>query len=59
MSEEEAFGSNWIVTAISLRAGSLVSAGRLTTENAIRLCLPMVMGSIRSHAKAHPRSRDA
>lgn len=59
MSEEEAFGSNWIVTAISLRAGSLVSAGRLTTENAIRLCLPMVMGSIRSHAKAHPRGRDA
>ncbi|SEH13984.1 DNA-binding transcriptional regulator, AcrR family [Sphingopyxis sp. YR583] len=59
MSEEEAFGSNWIVTAISLRAGSLVSAGRLTTENAIRLCLPMVMGSIRSHAKSHPRSRDA
>lgn len=59
MSEEEAFGSNWIVTAISLRAGSLVSAGRLTTENAIRLCLPIVMGSIRSHAKAHPRGRDA
>lgn len=58
MSEEEAFGSNWIVTAISLRAGSLVSAGRLTTENAIRLCLPMVMGSIRSHAKAHPRRRE-
>lgn len=51
MSEEEAYGSNWLVTAISLRAGSLVSAGRLTSENAIRLCLPMVMGSIRSHAK--------
>lgn len=50
MSEEEAYGSNWLVTAISLRAGRLVSAGRLTPENAIRLCLPMVMGSIRSHA---------
>lgn len=52
MSEEEAYGSNWLVTAISLRAGSLVSAGRLSTENAIRLCLPMVMGSIRSHGQA-------
>jgi AcrR family transcriptional regulator len=52
MSEEEAYGSNWLVTAISLRAGSLVSAGRLTPENAIRLCLPMVMGSIRSHSAA-------
>ncbi len=52
MSEEEAYGSNWLVTAISLRAGSLVSAGHLSTENAIRLCLPMVMGSIRSHAEA-------
>lgn len=51
MSEEEAYGSNWLVTAISLRAGSLVSAGRLAPENAIRLCLPMVMGSIRSHSK--------
>lgn len=51
MSEEEAYGSNWLVTAISLRAGSLVSAGHLTAENAIRLCLPMVMGSIRSHGK--------
>ena len=52
MSAEEAYGSNWLVTAISLRAGSLVSAGHLSTENAIRLCLPMVLGSIRSHAQA-------
>lgn len=51
MSEEEAYGSNWLVTALSLRAGSLVSAGRLSSENAIRLCLPMVLGSIRSHAQ--------
>ena len=56
MSEEEAYGSNWLVTAISLRAGSLVSAGHLSTEKAIRLCLPMVMGSIRSHAQARARS---
>lgn len=55
MSEEEAYGSNWLVTAISLRAGSLVSAGRLTPENAIRLCLPMVMGSIRSHSAVQRR----
>lgn len=55
MSEEEAYGSNWLVTAISLRTGSLVSAGHLSSENAIRLCLPMVMGSIRSHAQAKTR----
>lgn len=55
MSEEEAYGSNWLVTAITLRTGSLVSAGRLSTENAIRLCLPMVMGSIRSHGKARAK----
>lgn len=56
MSEEEAYGSNWLVTAISLRAGSLVSAGHLSTENAIRLCLPMILGSIRSHAQARSRA---
>lgn len=55
MSEEEAYGSNWLVTAISLRAGSLVSSGLLPTENALRLCLPMVMGSIRSHGQAKNR----
>lgn len=58
MSAEEALGSNWLVTAISLRTGRLVSAGRLTPENAIRLCLPMVMGSIRSHATSQ-RNRAA
>lgn len=55
MSEEEAYGSNWLVTAMSLRAGGLVSAGRLSSEHAIRLCLPMIMGCIRSHAHAGTR----
>lgn len=59
MSEEEAYGSNWLVTAISLRAGSLVSSGRLTTEDAIRLCLPMVIGSIRSHRKVRAKRSTA
>lgn len=59
MSEEEAYGSNWLVTAISLRTGSLVSAGRLSTENAIRLCLPMVIGSIRSHRQARTKQSTA
>lgn len=51
MSKEEAVGSNWLVTAICLRTGGLVSNGRLSTEAGIRLCLPMVMGCVRSNAQ--------
>lgn len=51
MSKEEAFGSNWLVTAICLRTGGLISNGHLSTEAGIRLCLPMVMGCVRSNAQ--------
>ena len=51
MSKEEALGSNWLVTAICLRTGGLVANGHLSTEAGIRLCLPMVMGCVRSNAQ--------
>ncbi|QWC57512.1 TetR family transcriptional regulator [Erythrobacter sp. 3-20A1M] len=52
MSKEEAFASNWLITAIALRAGRLVSNGSLSTAAGVRLCLPMVMGCMRSNAQA-------
>lgn len=51
MSKEEALGSNWLVTAICLRTGGLVSNGHLSTEAGIRLCLPMVMACARSNTR--------
>ena len=50
MGREEAVTSSWLVTALCLRTGGLISNGSLSLENALRLCLPMVMGCARSNA---------
>lgn len=51
MTRAEAYGSTWLTAALSLRAGRLVADRKIAPEDAIRLCLPMVLGSIRSHGE--------
>jgi AcrR family transcriptional regulator len=50
MTREVAVASNWLITALCLRTGGLVSNGSLPLESAMRLCLPMVMGCVHSNA---------
>jgi AcrR family transcriptional regulator len=52
ISEAEARGSNAILTAICLRAGGLLSTGRISYPVAERLCLPIVLAGTRSNARA-------
>lgn len=51
MSKEEALGSNRLVTALCLRTGRLIANRDLSIEAGIRLCLPMVLGCVRSNAE--------
>ncbi|MCV0384148.1 MAG: TetR/AcrR family transcriptional regulator [Erythrobacter sp.] len=59
MAREEAVASNWLVTALCLRTGGLISNGSLPLESAMRICLPMVMGCVRSNAGLRKASRAA
>ena len=49
MTREVAVASNWLITALCLRTGGLVSSGSLPLDSAMRLCLPMVLGCVRSN----------
>ena len=59
MAREEAVASNWLVTALCLRTGGLISNGSLPLESAMRICLPMVMGCVRSNAGLRKAGRAA
>jgi AcrR family transcriptional regulator len=50
ITEAEARGSNAILTAVCLRAGGLLSNGRISYAVAERLCLPIVLAGARSNA---------
>lgn len=54
MGREEAIASNWLVTALCLRTGGLISSGTLPLDSAMRLCLPMVLGCVRSNGTSRP-----
>jgi AcrR family transcriptional regulator len=49
ISEADARGSNAVLTALCLRAGGLLSTGRISYAVAERLCLPIVMAGARSN----------
>jgi AcrR family transcriptional regulator len=50
ISEARAMGTNAIIAAICLRAGSLISSRKISLEMAERLCLPIVIAGARSNA---------
>ncbi|MGF7151407.1 AcrR family transcriptional regulator [Sphingomonas zeicaulis] len=50
ISEARAMGTNAVLAAICLRAGSLLSAGKTSYAVAERLCLPMVIAGAQSNA---------
>jgi AcrR family transcriptional regulator len=52
ISEARARGTNAVLTAICLRAGGLLAAGKISFATAERLCLPIVIAGARSNAPA-------
>lgn len=52
ISEARAMGTNAVLTAICLRAGGLLAAGKISFATAERLCLPIVIAGARSNAPA-------
>ncbi|QNA86326.1 TetR/AcrR family transcriptional regulator [Sphingomonas sp. So64.6b] len=58
ISEARAMGTNAIIAAICLRAGSLISSHKVSLEMAERLCLPIVIAGARSNASAMRNNLD-
>ncbi len=50
ISEARARGTNAVLTAVCLRAGGLLAAGKISLATAERLCLPIVIAGARSNA---------
>lgn len=57
ISRGRAAGSNAVLTAVCLRAGSLLAVGKTDLTTAERLCIAMVIAGSRSNARA-PRDAD-